>query len=125
MKKMILLALILIATPNLSFSEVDYNYKNPLQSADKDCVGVFSVVRDALFGDINIDTNKLKASASPDTSLAGFMSEMTSLQNKFILKYNRSRQFNDHYRAHKILVTNRISTSSGDYLVEELFKCIT
>jgi hypothetical protein len=125
MKKMILLALILIATPNLSFSEVDYNYKNPLHSSDKDCVGVFSVVRDALFGDINIDTNKLKASASPDTSLAGFMSEMTSLQNKFILKYNRSRQFNDHYRAHKILVTNRISTSSGDYLVEELFKCIT
>lgn len=102
MKKIILLALILITTPNLAFSDVDYDYKNPLHSADKDCVGVLSVVRDALFGDINIDTNKLKASVSPDTSLADFMSEMSSLQDKFILKYSRSRQFNNHYRAHKI-----------------------
>ena len=73
-----------------------------MHSADKDCVGVLCVVRDALFGDINIDTNKLKASVSPDTSLADFMSENSSLQDKFILKYSRSRQFNNHYRAHKI-----------------------
>ena len=70
-------------------------------SADKDCVGVLSAVRDALFSGINIDMQKLKASVSPDTSLADFTSEMSSLQGKFILKYNRSRRFNNHIERKK------------------------
>jgi len=125
MKNIIVLTL-LTFVPIFAIAETEYDFKNPEHKADNDCVGVLSLVRDALFGDsdFNIDTSTLKQRVSPDSSSSEFLSEITSLQDSFILKYSYSRQFNRHYGAHKILIKNRVSERGIGYLTDEVLKCV-
>jgi hypothetical protein len=124
-KKITLTAMLLTIIPTVTLAEVDYDYTNPEHKADNTCVGVLSLVRDALFGDIdNIDTSMLIQRINPNSALAEFRNEMTDKQNGYILKYNSSSQFNNHYRATKVLVKNRYAARGMDYLTEELTKCL-
>ncbi len=108
----------------ISWAEINYDYKNSVHVADKNCVGVLSLVRDALFGDVNINTSPLKQLINPGATDKEFVREMTNLQNSYIFKYKYSRQFNDHYKAYKMVVKNRIAAQGEEYLTEELIKCV-
>ena len=123
--KKILTALALTVAATSVQAEVAYDYKNPQHKADNTCVGVLSLVRDALFNEVQVkDGMAFVKIVEPTAELIEFRNKVTDIQNQYILKYAYSKQFNNHYKATKFLVKQRTNEQGADYLAQELKKCI-
>jgi len=124
MKKTIAtLALILAA--GTAQAEIAYDYKNPQHKADNTCVGALSLARDALFNQVQVsDGMAFVRIVEPTADLVAFRNKITDIQNQYILKYEYSKQFNNHYNAAKFLIKQRTSEQGAGYLAQELKKCI-
>jgi len=124
MKKTIFtLALALFATT--AQAEIAYDYNNSAHKADNACVAVLSIARDALFNDVLIkDSMVFVRIVDPTAEVVEFRNNITSVQNQYILKYEYSKQFNNHYNARKFIVQSRIDAQGAAYLAAELKKCL-
>ena len=111
MKKTIAtLALILAA--GTAQAEVAYNYKKSSHVADKECIAVYSVARDALFKIVE-----------PTAEVVKVRNTITELQNNLILKYAYSKQLNKHVDIYKFLVNQRINEQGPAYLTTAVQNC--
>jgi len=107
-------------------AEIAYDYKNPEHKIDNRCVSVVSFARDLLFNDVQIngDGSVLIYTIEPTADVQKARSILGDLSNAFILKYEYSKQFNDHYRAWKSMVRSRTNEQGPEYLNSEIEKCM-
>ena len=86
MKKTIA-TLVLILVASTAQAEMAYNYKNPAHKADNTCVGVLSLVRDALFNEVQVKGGMAFVKiVEPTAELVEFRNKITEIQNNYILK---------------------------------------
>ena len=111
-------------------AEIAYNPKNPEHKLDNYCVGVISFARDLLYNDVQILDGKVWLyTVEPSADVQKARSELGNLSNTFILKYEYSKQFNNHYRTQAILVKQKAidkeneNKQGGEYLNKELEMC--
>ena len=111
-------------------AEIAYNPKNPEHKLDNYCVGVISFARDLLYNDVQILDGKVWLyTVEPSADVQKARIELGDLSNTFILKYEYSKQFNNHYRAQAILVKQKAidkeneNKQGGEYLNKELEMC--
>ena len=125
MKKTILTAAALIALSTTAQAEVAYDYNNPEHKIDNRCVSVVSFARDLLFNDVqvNSDGSVWMYTIEPTADVQKARVALADLSNALILKYEYSKQFNDHYRAWKTMVKSRANDQGPEYLKTELEKC--
>jgi hypothetical protein len=125
MKKTILTAAALIALSTTAQAEVTYDYNNPEHKIDNRCVSVVSFARDLLFNDVqvNSDGSVWMYTIEPTADVQKARVALADLSNALILKYEYSKQFNDHYRAWKTMVKSRANEQGPEYLKTELEKC--
>ncbi len=88
-------------------AETNYNYKDGSHKADKECIAIMSLVKDALHQVGDTETFK----------------EVVILQDKLILKYAYSKQLNTHVEVYKMLLKQKIS--EGYDVSSELIGCMT
>ena len=103
MKKSLLMFLLL---SNMAYAEIQYDFKNNDHKEDKNCIALFSLIRDGL----------------ADTGDKDNLIKFTNLQNKLILKYAYSKQLNTHADVYKSIWINK--AHDGHNLDLELTKCI-
>tara|TARA_B110000444_G_C18275542_1_gene338328 strand:- start:61 stop:462 length:402 start_codon:yes stop_codon:yes gene_type:complete len=120
-------AITAIAITTSARAEVAYDYKNPEHKIDNRCVSVVSFARDLLFNDlqINSDGSVWLYTVEPTADVQKARGILNDLSNALILKYQYSKQFNDHYNAWKTMVeTIVVANPDGPaYLKTELEKC--
>ena len=122
-KTLVTLALILAA--GTAQAEIAYDYKNAQHKADNTCVGVLSLVRDALFNEVQVkDDMAFVKIVEPTAELVEFRNKITDIQNNYILKYEYSKQFNTHYQVAKMLIQQRTNEQGAEYLAKEIKNCI-
>ena len=110
---------------NVLKTEIAYDYKNLQHKADNTCVGVLSLVRDALFNEVQVkDGMAFVKIVEPTAELIEFRNKMTALQNSYILKYEYSKQFNTHFEVAKVLIKQRTDEQGAEYLANELKNCV-
>ena len=122
MKKIILVFFILTGIAN---AEIIYDYKNPNHKEDKNCIAVYSVVKDLLYTDVKIMSDGsvwLKIIKNTDDVVA-IRREIGDLQDSLILKYAYSKQLNTHYDTYKFLINQRIGEQGPGYLADSIKKC--
>jgi len=122
--KKLLATVALVAMTTTAQAEVKYDFKNAEHKADKECIAVFSVARDALFNDVKVfgDTVWLKT-IEPTAEVVKARNTITDLQNGLILKYAYSKQLNTHVDASKFLVNQRINEQGPAYLEKAIKEC--
>ena len=116
----------LFSVSNIAKAEVAYDYNNPEHKIDNRCVSVVSFARDLLFNDlqINSDGSVWMYTIEPTADVQKARVALADLSNALILKYEYSKQFNDHYRAWKTMVKSKAMSDQGsEYLKTELEKC--
>ena len=123
MKKLLTAIAMMVATT--AQAEVAYDYKNPDHKLDNQCVSVVSFARDLLFNDvqINSDGSVWMYTIEPTADVQKARVALGDLSNALILKYEYSKQFNDHYKAWKTMVKSRANEQGSEYLKTELEKC--
>ena len=122
-KTLATIAIALFATT--AQAEIAYDYKNAQHKADNTCVGVLSLVRDALFNEVQVkDGMAFVRIVEPTADLVAFRNKITDIQNSYILKYQYSKQFNTHYNVAKLLIQQRTNEQGAGYLATEIKKCI-
>ena len=89
MKKTIFIFLLLTGIAN---AEINYNFKNNDHKEDKNCIALFSLIRDGL-ADMG-DNDGLR--------------KITDLQNRLILKYAYSKQLNTHAEIYKTIWLQKV-----------------
>ena len=104
MKKSLLIFLLLT---NISYAEIQYDFKNADHKEDKNCIALFSLIRDGL----------------ADTGDKDNLIKFTNLQDKLILKYAYSKQLNNHADVYKSIWVNK--AKNGQDLDLEMIKCIS
>ena len=106
-------------------AEVAYDYKNPEHKVDNRCVSVVSFARDLLFNDVQLmgDGSVWMYTIEPTADVQKARVALGDLSNALILKYEYSKQFNDHYKAWKSMVKSRANDQGPEYLKNELEKC--
>ena len=122
--KKLLATVALVAMTTTAQAEVNYDFKNAEHKADKECIAVFSVARDALFNDVKVfgDTVWLKT-IEPTAEVVKARNTITDLQNGLILKYAYSKQLNTHVDTYKFLVNQRINEQGPAYLEKAIKEC--
>ena len=125
MKKTLLTIAATIAISTSAQAEVKYDYNNPEHKIDNRCVSVVSFARDLLFNDVqlNSDGSVWMYTIEPTADVQKARVALADLSNALILKYEYSKQFNDHYRAWKTMVKSRANEQGPEYLKTELEKC--
>lgn len=98
--------LILFLLSGIANAEIKYDFKNKDHAEDKNCIALFSLIRDGLsqFGD-NAGLQKI-----------------TDFQNKLILKYSYSKQLNTHAEVYKTIWLDK--ADKGYNLDNDLINCI-
>jgi hypothetical protein len=123
--KKTLATLALLLTATTAQAEIAYDSKNPQHKTDNTCVGVLSLVRDALFNEVQVkDGMAFVRIVEPTAELVEFRNKITDIQNNYILKYEYSKQFNTHYRVAKILIQQHTNEQGAEYLAKEIKNCI-
>ena len=104
MKKSILLFFLL---SGIASAEITYDHKNIDHKEDKNCIALFSLIRDGLVR-VNDHDN---------------LSKFTDWQNILILKYAYSKKLNTHADVYKIIWKQK--AKDGYNFEQDLSKCIT
>ena len=132
MKHTLALVLMVLGLVGTVQAEIAYNSKNPEHKLDNYCVGVVSFARDLVYNDVEIIDGKVWLyTIEPSADVQKVRAELLDLSNTLILRYEYSKQFNNHYRAQAILVRQRAidnetsSKKGGEYLKKELEMCKT
>ena len=115
----------LMMLSSVAKAEVQYNYKNPEHKADKNCIAVYSVVKDLLYNDVKIMSDGsvwLKVIKNTDEVVA-IRNEIGDLQDSLILKYAYSKQLNTHYNTYSLLIKQRINEQGPEYLASSILQC--
>ncbi len=122
--KKLLVTLALVVMTSIAHAEVNYDFKNAEHKADKECIAVFSVARDALFNDVKVfgDTVWVKI-IEPTAEVVKARNTITDLQNNLILKYAYSKKLNTHVDVYKMLVNQRINEQGPTYLEQAIKDC--
>ena len=125
MKKLLTATALAAMISTTAQAEVAYDYKNPEHKIDNRCVSVVSFARDLLFNDvqINSDGSVWMYTIEPTADVQKARVALGDLSNALILKYEYSKQFNDHYKAWKTMVKSRANEQGPEYLKTELEKC--
>jgi len=124
MKKLLILITLITGFGSLAQAEIAYDYKNPEHTIDKNCVGVVSFAKDLLYNDVQIVDGKVWLyTIEPNADVQNARLALADLSDALILKYEYSKQFNDHYRAWKTMVKIRVNEQGPDYLKEQLEIC--
>ena len=120
MYKTLIAAVAMVATT--AHAEIPYDYTNKDHVADNQCVAVISIIRDELYNDVQISNGMvfLKTVANTD-DVKALRSQMADLSNHYMLKYEYSKQFNDHYKVKKMLIKQEHGPA---YIQNELEKCM-
>ena len=101
MKKTIV-ATALIISASVAQAEVPFNPSNIEHKADNICVGALSLVRDALFNDVQVSDGIVYLREVENTQdLVAFRNKVTDVSNALVLRYEYSKFFNDSYRSYK------------------------
>ena len=122
MKKIIASFFLLSGIAN---AEINYDYKNPDHTKDKNCIAVYSVARDLLFNDVNVmeDGSVWLRVIKNTPEVVELRNEIGDLQNNLILKYAYSKQLNTHYDTYKFLINQRINEQGPEYLADAIDNC--
>jgi len=92
----------------MAHAEIPYDHTNPDHVADKECLAMFSILRDGV--EFVGDTAGLK--------------EVTQWQNEMLVKYAYSKQLNTHVKVYKMLLTQQYNEGTWTPSMYETLDCI-
>ena len=119
MKKILLAIAATIAISTSALAEVNYNFKNPEHKADKECIAVLSIARDALFNEVDVKDGMVWIrTIEPTAEVVKARNTITDMQNKLLLKYAPGGMLMTHVDVYKMYVKQQ-----GTF-EQEFNKCI-